>query len=318
MRRRSFLFAAAAATLVPSERARSAGAPGGLVLATATPGGSFPAFGQALVEALRTVDPALAIALQPSKGSAENVGLLKNGSVDLALVQGDYATDALRAEPEAGPRITAVAPVSASPGLFVVPAASAIRAVHDLRGRRVALGTHASGLTVMGRTVLAGSGLDPDRDIVPILLDRAGDGAVMVQDGRAAALWGAGLGWPGFRTLAEAPGGARFFGPAPDAIDRILALGTSLRRRTVPADVFAGQHAPIETVGSWSFVLARPGIDGALVARFVAALARSQDDLARHYPQGGDSDPRNLVEALPRGWLHPASAAYLRDIGALP
>lgn len=315
MLRRSFLIAATAATLVPSRRARSAG---GLVLATATPGGSFPAFGQALVEALRTVDPALSIALQPSKGSAENVGLLKGGSVDLALVQGDYAYDTLKAEPAAGPRITVVAPVNASPGLFVVPAASQIHGVPDLRGRRVVLGTHASGLTVMGRTVLAGSGIDPDRDIAPILLDRAGDGAVMVQDGRAAALWGAGLGWPGFRTLAEAPGGARFFGPAPDAIDRILALGTSLRRRTVPAGAFAGQHAPIETVGSWSFVLARPDIDGAQVARFVAALARSQASLARIYPQGGDSDPRNLIDAVPRGWLHPASAAYLRDSGALP
>ncbi|MGU3360374.1 TAXI family TRAP transporter solute-binding subunit [Methylobacterium sp. M6A4_1b] len=318
MRRRSFLVGAAAATLIVPGRARSTGAPGGLVLATATPGGSFPAFGQALVEALGATDPTLSITLRPSKGSAENVGLLKGGTVDLALVQGDYATDALRAEPEAGPRLTVVAPVNASPGLFVVPAASAIRGVPDLRGRRVVLGTHASGLTVMGRTVLAGSGIDPDRDIAPILLDRAADGAVMVQDGRAAALWGAGLGWPGFRTLAEAPGGTRFFGPAPDAIDRILALGTSLRRRTVPANALEGQKAPIETVGSWSFVLARPDIDRATVARFVAALAGSQARLAQSYPQGGDSDPRNLVDAVPRGWLHPASAAYLRGIGALP
>lgn len=318
MRRRSFLLGATAATLIRPGRARSAGAPDGLVLATATPGGSFPTFGQALVEALRTVDPALSVTLQPSKGSAENVGLLRSGAVDLALVQGDYATDALAAGPEAGPRLTVVAPVNASPGLFVVPAASDIRGVPDLRGRRVVLGTHASGLTVMGRTVLAGSGIDPDRDIEPILLDRAGDGAVLVQDGRAAALWGAGLGWPGFRTLAEAPGGARFFGPAPDAIARILALGTSLRRRTVPADALKGQRTPIDTVGSWSFVLARPGIDGAAVTRFVAALAGSQAHLARNYPQGGDSDPRNLVEAAPRAWLHPASAAYLRGIGALP
>lgn len=318
MLRRSFLIAATAATLVPSNRARSASAPVGLVLATATPGGSFPAFGQALVEALRTVDPALSIILQPSKGSAENVGLLKGGSVDLALVQGDYAYDALRAEPKTRQRITVVAPVNASPGLFVVPAASDIHSVLDLRSRRVVLGTHASGLTVMGRTVLSGSGIDPDRDIEPILLDRAGDGAVMVQDGRAAALWGAGLGWPGFRTLAEAPGGARFFGPAPDAIDRILALGTSLRRRTVPADMFKGQNGAIETVGSWSFVLARPDIDDALVARFVAALVGSQVSLARIYPQGGDSDPLNLVEAVPQDWMHPASTAYLRNVGALP
>ncbi|MBY0259444.1 TAXI family TRAP transporter solute-binding subunit [Methylobacterium sp.] len=316
MRRRTLVLGAALAALARPARAQ-ADPETRLVLATATPGGSFPAFGQALAEAVRETDPGLVLTLRPSKGSQENLGLLRAGSVDLALVQGEYAYDALGVEKGSETGLSVVAPVSASPGLFVVRADSPIRGVADLRGRRVALGTHASGLTVMGRSVLRGSGIDPERAITPILLDRAGDGAAMVLDGRADALWGAGTGWPGFRVLADAPGGARFFGPAPEAMEPILALHPSLRRVSVPAGVLRGQGTSVETVGSWSFVLARAGVEAGAVARLVRAMDRGNAALARAYPAGADAAPRNLVAAVPAAWLHPESAAYLRETGAL-
>lgn len=315
MRRRTFILGAALAALPVAPRAQGAGTR--LVLATATPGGSFPAFGQALAEAVHAVDPGLTLDLRASKGSQENLGLLRSGAVDLALVQGDYAADALAAGSSPDTRLRVVAPVSASPGLFVVLGGSPIRHVTDLRGRRVALGTHASGLTTMGRSVLRGSGIDPEHDIAPILLDRAGDGAAMVLDGRADALWGAGTGWPGFRTLAEAPGGARFFGPDPEAVEAILRLHPSLRRVTVPGGSLRGQTAPIDTVGSWSFVLARPGVPAEAVARLVRAIDGSRAALARDYPSGADADLRNLADAVPSEQLHPATAAHLRAAGVL-
>ena len=275
-----------------------------LVLATATPGGGFPAFGDALVTALRAADPALTLETRPTGGSAENVGLLRDGRVDLALVQGEYAYPALAAG-----GLTVLAPIYATPGLFVVPAGSAIRTVADLRGHAVVLGTHKSGLTVMGRAALQASGLDPETDIRPILLDRAGDGPALVQDGRADALWGGGLDWPGFLALARAPGGARFFGPSAAGIAQLAQPGSATRRLTVPAGHFPGQTAPIETVGSWSFVLARPGFDGAAADRLVRAIARA--DL-------GTTHPRNLVGIVPNAAINPATLRLLRETGAVP
>ncbi|TXN45653.1 TAXI family TRAP transporter solute-binding subunit [Methylobacterium sp. WL7] len=312
------LLLACLALAPTSSRGQEGAANSPIVLGTATPGGSFPAFGRALVAAVNEVDPALTIEPRITKGSTENLALLREGKLDLALVQGEYAFDALNAQPPSGPGLTVVAPIDASPGLFVVPTASSIHSVADLRGCAVALGTRASGFTLMGRTVLLGSGIDPEHDIRPILLDDAGDGAVQVRDGRAAALWGASLGWPGFKTLADAPGGARFFGPAPEAVPKILALRSSLRRLTVPAGSFKGQDAAIETVGSWSFILGRPGLDDAYVSRLVRAIDQGRNTLARHYAQGHESDPRNLVSNVPAAWLHPATAIYLREIGAVP
>ncbi|TXM94708.1 TAXI family TRAP transporter solute-binding subunit [Methylobacterium sp. WL30] len=318
MQRRAVLFGMASFATIPRTLAQQNESELRLTLGTATPGGSFPAFGRALIAAVHAVDPGLMIDTTITKGSTENLALLKAGKLDLALVQGEYAYEAMANQNGDGDRLTVAAPIDASPGMFVVPAASPIRNVQDLRGHRVALGTRGSGFTIMGRTVLQGSGIDPESDITPILLDDAADGANQVLDGRAAALWGASLGWPGFKNLAEAAGGARFFGPAPVAIPQILALRASLRRLTVPAGSFHGQDAAVETVGSWSFILARPGLEDVAVARLVRAIDCGRETLARNYPQGRESDPRNLVSNVPAGWLHQATAAYLREVGAVP
>jgi TRAP transporter TAXI family solute receptor len=273
-----------------------------VVLATATPGGGFPAYGAAFATAIHGADPTLTIDTRESGGSAENLGLLRGGDVDLALVQGEYAYPAL-AEPGG---LTVLAPIYPTPGLFVVPAGSPIRAVSDLRGRTVVLGTHKSGLTVMARNALSASGLDPEADIHPILLDRAGDGPDLVREGRADALWGGGLDWPGFLTMAREPGGARFFGPSEAGIARLAQPGAVLKRLTVPAGNFPGQTRPIETIGSWSFVLAKPAVEPGTAYRIVKALART--DM-------GPSQPKNLAGLVPPAWINPETARFLRETG---
>ena len=97
--------------------------------------------------------------------------------------------------------------------MFVVRADSPYKTIRDLVGQPVAFGAKGSGLPILSRYMLDGLGLKQDEDFKSIYLDRAGDGPAMVQDGRAAALWGAGIGWPGFAAMAQSPGGARFIAP---------------------------------------------------------------------------------------------------------
>src|SRR5438093_6447147 len=119
--------------------------------------------------------------------------------------------------------------------MFVVRAASPARAIADLRGKAVAFGARGSGLVILARYVLDGLGLDQQRDVQAIFLDQAGDGPKMVLDGRAAALWGGGIGWPGFDAVAKADAGARFIAPDADKIATIQAKHAFLKRLTVPA-----------------------------------------------------------------------------------
>ncbi len=143
-------------------------------------------------------------------------------------------------------------------GMFIVRAASPYRAITDLRGKPIAWGARGSGFVVLARYVMDGLGLDINKDFEAVYLDTAADGPAMVLDGRVAALWGGGVGWPGFGAVAKGPAGARFIAPDADELKRITAKHSFLKPITLPAGSYPGQDAPVASVGSWAFVLARP------------------------------------------------------------
>ena len=280
-----------------------------LILGTATPGGGFPVFGAAYSEALVAQEPRLRIETRNTRGSAENVPLLEAGKLDLGLVAGELASAAL-AKPGTGLRI--VAAMYASPGMFMVRADSPVRSFADLTGKPVVFGATGSGITALGRTVLQSLEIP----VVEILLEKVADGPPMLQDGRAAALWGAGVGWPAFNALAKA--GGRFVGPDAGEVRRILAKQPSLQAVTLPARSYPGQDAPLPSVGSWSFVFARPGLpeeQGYLLAR---ALHRAEGPLAARLEQAKETTAANTVAASPHAELiHPGAQKYFREIGLL-
>ena len=229
-------------------------------LGTATPGGGFPVYGNAFAEVMNAADPGLGIEPRNTKGSNENIPLLESDQLDIALVAGEPSYEAFIGIGRAPTKLKILTAMYSSPGMFVVRADSPYKTIRDLVGQPVAFGAKGSGLPILSRYMLDGIGLKQDEDFKSIYLDRAGDGPAMVQDGRAAALWGAGIGWPGFAAMAQAPSGARFIAPDASEIARIRAKHTFLKPLTVPANSYPSQTAAIDSVGSWSFVLARESL----------------------------------------------------------
>ncbi len=289
-----------------------------LSLGTATPGGGFPVYGDAVIAAVRDVDSTLTIEPRNTKGSTENVPLLEKGEIDLGLVQGEVAYEALSGVGRAPSPIRIVAAMYSTPGMFVVRGDSPARAIDDLRGKAVAFGARGSGLVLLARYILDGLGLDMERDFQAVYLDRAGDGPVMVEDGRVAALWGGGIGWPGFAAVAKSTRGARFIVPDAEGLRRIQAKHAFLKPLTVPAGSYPGQDAPIASLGSWSFIMARPGLPDDVAQRVARALHRAESGIAQRLPQGRETTAANTVGAAPRvDLLHPGVQRYLREAGLL-
>jgi hypothetical protein len=100
-----------------------------------------------------------------------------------------------------------------NPGLFAVRADSPYQGIEDLRGKLVAFGTRSCGLRILAGDVLDGIGLIPERDFEQVILEIAADGPRLVLEGEVEALWGAGIGWPGFVKIANGPKAARFIPP---------------------------------------------------------------------------------------------------------
>jgi len=277
-----------------------------LVLGTATPGGGFPLYGDAFAEMVNAQEPRIRVEPRNTKGSNENVPLLEAGKLDLALVAGEIASGAL-AKPQTPLRV--VAAMYSSPGMFIVRGDSPHRSIADLRGKTVVMGTQASGVTALGRTVLHSLSIP----VNPIYLEKAADGPPMLMDGRAEALWGAGVGWPAFTVLAKQ--GGRFITPGPSEIETILRGNPALQPVTLPAKSYPGQDAPLPSVGSWSYVLASQKLSSEAAYLLARAVHWAEAPLAARLEQARETTMANTLAAAPRRELiHPGVLKYLNEI----
>ena len=317
----AFLFLLSTALLLSPAAAQTGGKAiptTTISLGTATPGGGFPLYGNAFADVMNAADPALGIAPRNTKGSNENIPRLEKGELDLALVAGEPAYEAFAGIGRAPARLKILTAIYSNPGMFVVRADSPYRTIRDLVGQPVAFGAKGSGLPILARYVLDGLGLKQDDDFKAIYLDRAGDGPAMVADGRVAALWGAGIGWPGFTAVASSPSGARFIAPDADEIARIRARHSFLKPLTVPAGSYPGQTAPIASLGSWSFVLTREDLPDDIAYRLAKTLHGAEATFCSKLAQACETTAANTVAAAPKVELiHPGVARYLREIGAM-
>jgi uncharacterized protein len=277
-----------------------------LVLGTATPGGGFPLYGAAFAEMVNAQEPLLRVEPRNTKGSNENVPLLEEGKLDLALVAGEIASAAL-ARP--GTPLRIVSAMYSSPGMFIVFGDSPHRTISDLRGKPVVMGTKASGVTALGITVLNSLGVE----VKPIFVEKAADGPQMLVERRADALWGAGVGWPAFEALARA--GGRFITPTPEEIRTILAKNPALQPNTLPANSYLGQDRPLASVGSWSYVLSNQKLPERTAYLLARAVHRAEGPLAARLDQARETTMANTLAAAPRRELiHPGVLKYLGEI----
>ena len=277
-----------------------------LILGTATPGGGFPLYGDAFAEIVNAQESRLRIQPCNTKGSTENVPLLEARKMDLALVAGEIATAAL-ATP--GTTLRIITAMYSSPGMFMVRGDSAYRTIADLKDQPVVLGTQASGITALGRIVLHSLEIP----VKEITLEKAADGPAMLLDRRAEALWGAGVGWPAFVSLAKY--GGRFVGPTLEEVKRILGKYPSLQAVTLTAGSYPGQEEPLPSVGSWSYVLARPDLSDEAAYLLARAIHRAESSLAARLEQARETTMANTARAAPRvDLIHPGVQKYLRQI----
>jgi len=293
--------------------AESGADPERILLGTATPGGGFELFGRHLAEVVNGIEPSLQLEAVATRGSLENLSLLESGRIDIGLVEGNAAHQALEGVGRAPANLKVLSVMYPNPGMFAVRADSPYQTLEDLRGKPVAFGTRDSGLRLLARDVLDAIGLAPERDFEQVILEKAADGPRLVMAGQVEALWGAGIGWPGFVKIAEGQQGARFIAPTAAQIERILARHPHLRAMSVPAGTYKGQHAQIDSVGLWSLILVRPELPEETAFRLVSAMHRGESMLARRLEQGRYATLQNTATQVPARLLHPGTSRLMRE-----
>ena len=290
-----------------------------LVFGTATPGGGFPAYGWPYAEVLNAADATLNIDPINTKGSTENLPLMEQDKLDLGLVTGEVYYEAIKGIGTAPVKnIRIINATYSQAGMFIVRADSPYKTIADLKGKPIVWGAATSGFIVLARYVMDGLGLDFQKDFQPILLTSAGDGPPMVLGGKAEAMWGGGVGWPPFAAIAGGPAGGRFIGPTASEIAQISAKHSFLKAAAMPANSYLNQIPPVNSVGSWPFVLCRASLPDDTAYKLARALHRSEAAFGQKLEQARESTLANTLAAAPsRDLIHPGVLRYMRDAGLI-
>lgn len=281
-----------------------------LTLGTTPDGGGFAPYTVALTETLKSVDRGLELRSVPTKGSSENAARLRAGTIDLGLVSGEVLDES---EASAPGQLKIVSVIYFTPGMFAVLGNSPHRTIGHLLGQPIVWQPRGTGSAVQARYVMHGLGLDLDKHFGAIYPVNFTDGPQYIFDGSAAALWASGLRLPSFVRIAEHPLGARFIVPNAEEIARIHAAHPFLIPLTVPRGTYPGQTEPIVTIGSASFIVARSGVDEALVYRLTKALHKTEKFEARpaYLAQTTVANTLASVESIDE--LHPGALRYFRE-----
>jgi uncharacterized protein len=286
--------------------------------ATATKGGGFQLYGENVAKVINASDNRLMVETLATMGSQENLKLLEAGEVDVGQVEGNLARIALDGVGRPAANLKVLSVMYPNPGMFVVRGDSRYESIEDLKGRPIAFGTEGSGLRILANDVLDGLGFDPEKDFQQIILQKAAEGPKLVIEGKAEALWGAGIGWPGFVEVANGPAGGRFIPPSQEQIQQILKKHPHLQKMTVPSDTYKGQKGDIQSVGLWSLILVRADLDDDVVYQLARALHRGHDALVGLLQQGRYTQAANTVKYVSAERLHPGAAKYYIEIGLFP
>lgn len=288
-----------------------------VVLGTATKGGGFQLFGQHLAEVINATDSSLQVEAIATKGSKQNLPFLEQGKIGIGLVEGNAARQALDGIGRDPANLKVLSVMYPNPGMFVVLADSPYQTIDDLKGQAIAFGTRASGLRILVNDVLDGIGLKPDTDFKQVILNKAAEGPRLVLDKKVVALWGAGIGWPGFVKISASPLGARFIAPTSEQIKQILVKHPHLQTMSIPAGTYPGQDKQIDSVGLWSLILVRPDMPDEVGYRLARAIHHGEAAMQKRLRQGGYTTAQNTVSHVPLARLHPGAQRYYREAGLL-
>lgn len=288
-----------------------------LRLGTGGVGGTYYAFGNALAQQVGEEQESLTLTVKTTAGSAANLRLLREGFLQMAIVQSDTLVDAVSGTGsfESAGAIEGCAAVA---GLYteacqiVVPAASDIRTVRDLAGHRVSVGEEESGVRKNAEEILLSNGISLK------MLESAdlsfADAADALERGEIDA----------FFCTAGAPTNAitdlagrmdiRLLSLSPEAQDNLLSLSSGYTACTVPAGTYSGQTEEVSTVGVKAVLVADSSVDKDKVAAVTRYLLENGDKLRYTANVSFPSDPYFAVEDIPCSF-HAGSAEYYAEKG---
>jgi len=285
-------------------------------LATGNKGGVYAIYGGGLAKLVTEVTGVqMESVLTP--GSVANLKMLDAGTADIAFSLSDSALDAydgVGAFSSGKLRFSALARTYDNYVHVVVPTASKISKLADLKGATVSVGPDLSGTKVVADLILATAEVQGvkkkpyDLTTAVNMLQAKADNP-RAPGGIDALIWSGGLPTGPIAALQQTIG------------FRLVDIGAvaqkiALKRfggyvlSSVPPSVYQLASA-VPTLAIPNYLLAKRGLSDSWAWWTLNTMFRRQDDLMKIHPEAGSLDARSAIATMPIA-LHPAAERWYR------
>lgn len=254
-----------------------------------------------------------------SKGSAvENIGLVVDGSADMAMTQTDVADYAqsgrvfFKNKPVTG--FSALGACYAEVCQLVVAKNSNINSVADLKGKTVSFGETDSVSEYNAASILRAYGLSFS-DVEMSSLNYS-DSVEALKNGDIDAMFFT-SGAPAIDIMKMViTDGVRLIGISGDEAEALMESKPYYVSYTIYSGTYPNQTDDIKTVAVKSMIIVRDDLDEDVVYRITKSLFENKDVIAESAPKAGELNGDFAVDGVTVPF-HAGAERYYKEIGAL-
>jgi hypothetical protein len=311
------VFGACVAVLFLTGAVASVNAADNLVLATGGTAGTYYPFGGAMAKIWNSKIKDMNVTAQTSGASAENVRLINKKEVELALVQSDtldFAFNAKEAFKEPLKGMSAIAVLYPEVVQVVVGAASPIKSIADLKGKKVGVGAPGSGTEANFRQLLDAYGMKKE-DVNAQFLSFAESAEAYKDKHIDAFIVTAGIPNAGIMDVAT-QNEIRILDIPADIRAKLTQKYPFLAEVRVPANTYKGQPNEVATVAVNAVLIAGAGLSETIVYNLTKALFENQMELAQAHAKGKELNIYAAVKGVSIPF-HPGAVKYYKEKGLM-
>lgn len=291
-----------------------------MTFGTADTGGSMYPAGAAVSQVWTNNVQGVKCNTQTSTGSFQNCQDVSTGEVDVAVATSDVVLNAYNGTGKFADigkldNLRVIGAVYTSVLSGVALKSSSLTYIHDLLGKRVAVGPAAS--ATENATLAAFAAMDITKDNTSLENLGLGDGADSVGDGILDAAFGfAGLPIGGQLNLA-ATKEIQVLDMTQEEIDKVLAGNAAYIQTKIPAGTYTGQDNDANTFGVKCLIIVTADMDADLVYDLCKAMNEHTEEMAAGNALLKDmTDPSFLCTQMPIP-LHDGAQKYYSEQGLI-
>ena len=282
------------------DQASSGGGKTFLNIGTGGTAGTYYPIGGAIAEILNNKIDGMNASAQSTGATVANINMLKDGSVDMAIVQNDityYAVNGTEMfKDKKVTNLKGIASLYPETCQFVTLDSTGIKTIADLKGKRVAVGAAGSGAEANARQILEAYGITYDDIQVQYL--SFGEGASALKDGNVDAAFLT----AGFPTAAvqdiSSQNKIRLLPVDADKADALIAKYPFYTKTTIPAGTYQGFGEDVQTISVMAMRVVNDKVDDKLGYEITKAIFSNLDRIQAAHAVGKMISKENAEKGM--------------------